>query len=82
MPLGQAILRTMLDLNPCEYVIIVPCCPQMLKKYGSPAIAVPGLPSEWQARYARCHSLGRPGLNNPSEATTILTQGAAAVTLG
>ena len=31
-PLGQAILRTMLALNPRVYVIMDPCCPQTLKK--------------------------------------------------
>jgi hypothetical protein len=36
--LGQAILRTKLALKPSVYVIIDPCCPQMLKKSGSPDI--------------------------------------------
>ena len=43
MPLGRAIFRIMLDLNPSVYVIIDPCCPQMLEKMGPPDITGFGL---------------------------------------
>ena len=75
-PLGLAILRTIVDLNPSVYVIIDPCCPQMLGK-----IRVAGFgrfrPPERTSKIAALLAvqLRRPDLNNPSEATTILTQG-------
>jgi hypothetical protein len=70
IPLGQAILRTKLALKPSVYVIIDPCCPQMLEKVGRRVLNSKISDSRRRARFA--HRL-------PSEATTILTQGASAV---
>lgn len=66
MPLGQAIFRIMLDLNPSVYVIIYPCCPQMLKKWGRRILPV----SESQIKPASSlrsppRQARKPGLNGP-----------------
>ena len=77
MPLGRAIFRIMLDLNPSVYVIIDPCCPQMLEKMGPPDITGFGFQIK-PASSLRSppHQARKPNLSGPPEATTILTQGA------
>jgi len=76
MPLGRAIFRIMLDLNPSVYVIIDPCCPQMLEKMGPPDITGFGFQIK-PASSLRSppHQARKPNLSGPPEATTILTQG-------
>jgi len=66
MPLGQAIFRIMLDLNPSEYVIIDPCCPQMLKKRGPPDITGSGfLIKPASSLRSSPRQARKPGLNGP-----------------
>jgi len=73
MPLGRAIFRIMLDLNPSVYVIIDPCCPQMLEKTGRRILKVGDFD---QTGELAALTAKNPTLSGPSEATTILTQGA------
>ena len=66
MPLGQAIFRIMLDLNPSVYVIIDPCCPQMLKKNGAAGYYRFRIPDQTGELAALTASSGqKPGLNGP-----------------
>jgi len=74
MPLGRAIFRIMLDLNPSVYVIIDPCCPQMLEKTGRRILKVGDFD---QTGELAALTAKNPTLSGPSEATTILTQGAS-----
>jgi len=66
MPLGQAIFRIMLDLNPSVYVIIDPCCPQMLEKMGPPDITGSGsLVKPASSLRSPPRQARKPGLNDP-----------------